>query len=211
VTTTPVFPPPVTPEQIDTVILLRPTDEQNPPDRDYLTCQMKIANCYLTGTYDSLLRCIKKLARQRSGNVAAIKEAGKYFTTVNVYSLPAPQLLIYKEGLESLQHDYEESIKNIAVVYIVDQDELMDDIFFNDSLVARLKGVGFDGLRDARRTTLTFGGAGVLSIRGAGKIDIRPGKEYYILLLGIHGRHGEIHQYRVIDRDRFLISGVQLF
>ncbi|HEV2481946.1 MAG TPA: hypothetical protein VGS79_19910 [Puia sp.] len=210
-TTTAVFPPMVTLNEIDTLILLRPTDDRPPPDGLYLTCRLRLGNCITTGSYDSLLRRIRQLAIRKRGNVAVVKEASMYITRVDVYSLPVPLLGSYITLLDSLQHAYDESIKNIAVVYLVDQDDYYSKVFFNDSLVARPKGTGFDGLRAAGKTTLTFDRPGILRIKDAGTLDIRLGREYYILLYNNIGRHNISYHYAVIDRDRFVIEDLRFF
>jgi hypothetical protein len=78
VTTTRIRPPLVTPEQIDTVIVLRPSDERPPPARTYLTSTIKISNFSRAGTYDTLLNYAQRTARQQGGNVAEVTEAARW-------------------------------------------------------------------------------------------------------------------------------------
>jgi hypothetical protein len=98
------------------------------------------------------------------------------------------------------------------VVYLLDEDDDgKTNIIFNDSLVTRLKGSGFDNFRKPGRATLSLGRPGVLKLGDIGKIDVEPGKEYYVLLYTVPGRRQIIHRFRLMDRDHFENSYIRWF
>lgn len=124
----------------------------------------------------------------------------------SVYRLNEADLIRFQQQLDSADRHHADSIKQMAIVHIRDRDlEGKRVVYFNDSIVATLHGVGFDGVRKPGRKDLVFWKRGVLRCGPAPPMDleIRLGKEYFILLFCTMAKHGFRYQYQLVDKEHF--------
>jgi hypothetical protein len=125
---------------------------------------------------------------------------------VAVYRLNATDLARLRIQLDSADRHYADSIKDMAIVHIRDRDQQGKRVvYFNDSMVATIHGVGFDGVRNPGRKDLVFGQSGVLRFDPEPPVhlDIKVGKEYFIVLSSTATRHGYHYIYQLVDKEHF--------
>ncbi len=218
-------PPQASPSQVDTVITLNFADERPRPDPIFLMstlkCRFSIKD--LKVGYDSLVRYVEGITRQKGGNVIKVRDARIKFMAfgliVDAYSLPDRALMTYRSTLDSANEVRLAFLANHAIVHLLDRDyEGRRSVFINDSLVAKMKGVGFDGVRNPGRKTLVLDKAGTLKIITNSSLDpdlteiqVQLGKEYYIVLhTNLHYKQLEFH-HTLTDHDRFENRDILIF
>jgi hypothetical protein len=165
--------------------------------------------------YDRFVTYARDEAARLGGNVMKINTFHGLLQTkwirqgiyTTVYRMTEPDLVRFQQQLDSAKRHYADSIRSMAIVHIRDRDEQGErEVYFNDSLVARIKGVGFDGVRNPGRSDLVFRQKGVLRV-GPGPpshLDIELGKEYFILLYMVttsKKRFG--YYYLLMDKEHF--------
>ena len=126
------------------------------------------------------------------------------YTTV--YRMKEPDLARFQQQLDSAQRHYADSIRGMAIVHIRDRDaQGQREVYFNDSIVATIKGVGFDAVRNPGRSDLVFREKGVLRVEPDPPyhLDIELGKEYFILLYMVTSRKGYSYHYQLMDKEHF--------
>ena len=161
--------------------------------------------------YEDMVKYAKYEAGKLGGNVIKVTDYHGLFGTTylkqaiftTVYKINEPTLSIFKKQLDSVKNAYDDSIKKIAIVHLKDLDDQgKRPIYFNDTLIAKIKGVGFDSVRKPGRKDFVFNENGILGI-GAEKLDIKIGNEYYIVLYSITGRHVFHLHYKIVDKEHF--------
>ncbi len=120
-----------------------------------------------------------------------------------VYKMNEQTLSNFKKQLDSIENIHSDSIKYISIVHLKNYDDLGKRlIFFNNTLVAKIKGVGFDSIRKPGRKDLVFYHNGTLSTENE-NINIKIGNEYYIVLYTTLGRRQFNYHYKLVDKDHF--------
>jgi hypothetical protein len=115
-------------------------------------------------------------------------------------------LALFSRQLDSGEKHHIDSIQSMAIVHIRDLDvQGRRAVYFNDSIVATIRGVGFDGVRNPGRIDLVFRQNGVLRTEPdpPSHLDIRLGKEYFILFYMGTSNQGFHHYYRLVDKEHF--------
>jgi hypothetical protein len=125
---------------------------------------------------------------------------------VTVYRMKEADRTDFVRQLDSAERHYADSIRLVAIVHIRDRDEQGQRVvYFNDSVVAKMHGVGFDAVRNPGQSDLVFRQRGVLRVEPAPPtgLDIELGKEYYILLYMEMGRRRYSYHYQLMDKEHF--------
>ena len=102
-------------------------------------------------------------------------------------------LAYFSRQLDAAEKHYADSIRSMVIVHLRDRDlQGQRVVYFNDSVVASIRGVGFDGVRNPGRNDLVFRQNGVLSVSPGPPLhlDLELGKEYFILLYMETSRRG---------------------
>lgn len=95
-----------------------------------------------------------------------------------------------------------------TIAHIKNYDDIgKRSIWFNDSLIGKIKGRGFDGLRGMQRTDLVFYSDGLLKI-GDDTVRMARGKEYYIILYSSFGYRRIIQHKLLTDKEHFSHRGL---
>jgi hypothetical protein len=126
------------------------------------------------------------------------------YTTV--YRMKEADLARFTWQIDSAKKHYADSIRSMAIVHIRDRDVQGERVvYFNDSMVTKMKGVGFDGVRNPGRSDLVFRQKGVLRVGPAPPyhLDIELGKEYFILVFTTTSRYGYHYYYQLMDKEHF--------
>ena len=160
--------------------------------------------------YDQFVIDARNEAARVGGNMIKINQfhgllrQGIYAT---VYRMDGAGLARFRQQLDSADRHYADSIRSMAIVHIRDRDMYGNRVvYFNDSVVASLHGVGFDAVRSPGLRDAVFRQEGVLRVEPGPPfhLDIELGKEYFILL------HSELHKggtttyyYEMMDREHF--------
>ncbi|HEY1869602.1 MAG TPA: hypothetical protein VGG71_01020 [Chitinophagaceae bacterium] len=165
--------------------------------------------------YDSMLNCLKKEASKLGANLIVIKDYHALYSSkqhfrdaiiATAYKLDFFTLMKFKKEVDSVNNNYLNSLKNISKVHIKDYDDAgTRTIYFNDSLVGTIKGVGFDSFRKPGHKDYIFNNEGNLKFDTAG-INIHLGKEYYIVLFTAIGKHQFYRFYRIVDKEHFYFT-----
>jgi hypothetical protein len=164
--------------------------------------------------YDRFVTYARNEAARLGGNMMKINtfhglihtkwiRQGIYTT---VYRMKEPDLARFQQQLDSAARHYADSIRSMAIIHIRDRDIQGERVvYFNDSIVARIKGVGFDAVRNPGRSDLVFRQKGVLRVGPAppSHLDIELGKEYFILLYMGTSRQGFHYYYQLTDKEHF--------
>lgn len=162
-------------------------------------------------SYNDLVIYAKYEASKLGGNVIKVTEFHGLFGTIylrqaiftTVYKINDPALSIFKKQLDSEKKAYSDSIKTIAIVHLKDfDDQGKRPIFFNDTMIAKIKGVGFDSVRKPGRKDFVFHQDGVLGIDKE-RLDIKIGNEYFIVLYTTLGKHTFYYHYKIVDKEHF--------
>jgi hypothetical protein len=196
---------------VDSVLILNNLEDINFTNPSNLICETEIIGP-LQKNYDyiRLLEYAKNGARKQGGNVVKIIYYHGLFETkylrcslkVKTFYLDSNSLSTIKAQLDSTQKVYQDSIKDMSIIHIKDYDDQGErSVFFNDSLVANLKGPGFDSMRKRGQKDFVFDKEGVLKIDGIEKMKIEMGKEYYIVLYTTLNRHTFNYQYKFETKD----------
>jgi len=134
----------------------------------------------------------------------------------SAYKLSPDAYMALAAALNSVAKLALDSLKQICVVHIKDRDEQGHRlIFFNDTLVGQIKGVGFDGFRKPGLKDFTFRQNGTLkfqwtvydsnmNLADSNSIHVTIGNEYYIVLYIPLSRKPMKPMYELVDHDRFL-------
>jgi hypothetical protein len=161
--------------------------------------------------YNRLLSYIKIEASNLGSNLILIKDyhalyGSKYLRDAimaTAYKLDPYTLMILKKEIDSVNNKYLDSIKTFSVVHIKDYDDVgKRTIYFNDSIVGTIKGVGFDSFRKPGHKDYIFTNDGIMKFDTAG-INIHLGNEYYIVLFTTMGKHQFYPHYRIVDKGHF--------
>ncbi len=161
--------------------------------------------------YEGMVTYAKYEAGKLGGNVIKVTEFHGIFGTIylkqaiftTVYKINEPALSIFKKQLDSAKKAYDDTIKTIAIVHLKDfDDQGKRPIFFNNTMIAKIKGVGFDSVRKPGRKDFIFHQDGILGIDKE-RLDIKIGNEYYILLYTTLGKHAFYYHYKIVDKEHF--------
>lgn len=202
------------------MLVLKQSDQVNLPDSVVMRNETEIkAPLQQNYTYLRLLEYAKNEAKKQGGNVIKVEYyqglAGggmhlRSLLKVKIFYLSRNSLAAVKSQIDSIQRAYNDSIKTISIVNIRNYNEAPGKaaIFFNDSLVAKIRGRGFDGLNKKRPWKFVFPKAGALKIvnlekNSMEKINIEIGKEYYIVLHSDCSKRGCKYYYNLIDKEHF--------
>jgi hypothetical protein len=165
--------------------------------------------------YDRFVTYARNEAARLGGNVMKINTFHGLIRTkwirqgiyTTVYRMKEPDLARFQQQLDSAGRHYADSIRSMAIIHIRDRDVQGERVvYFNDSIVARMKGVGFDGVRNAGRSDLVFRQKGVLRVEPDPPyhLDIELGKEYFILMYMVTtSRKGYGYYYQLMDKEHF--------
>ncbi len=164
--------------------------------------------------YDQFVIYARNEAASMGGNMVKINGFHGLIQTkwirqeiyATVYRMIEADLAHFSGQLDSAEKDYADSIRPMAIVHIRDRDiQGQRVLYFNDSIVANIRGVGFDGVRNPGRNDLVFRQKGVLSVSPDPPLhlDIELGKEYFILLYMGTSRHGYRYYYQLMDKEHF--------
>jgi len=164
--------------------------------------------------YDQFVIYARNEAARLGGNMMKINQFHGLIHTkwirqgiyTTVYRMKEPDLARFTWQLDSAKRLYTDSIRSMAIVNIRDPDmQGARVVHFNDSIVARLKGVGFDGVRNPGRSDLVFREKGVLRMtpEPPSHLDFELGKEYFIVLTSEFRRHEMAYFYELMDKEHF--------
>jgi hypothetical protein len=164
--------------------------------------------------YDRFVAYARDEAARVGGNMMKIDQFHGMIHTkwirqgiyTTVYRMKEPDLARFSRQLDSAKKHYADSIGSMAIVHIRDRDEQgQREVYFNDSIVAKIRGVGFDAVRNPGRSDLVFREKGVLNVEPGppSHLDIELGKEYFILLYTVTSRHGYGYYYQLMDKEHF--------
>jgi hypothetical protein len=164
--------------------------------------------------YDQMVSYARNEAARLGGNLMKIDQFHGLIHTkwirqgiyTTVYRMKEPDLALFSRQMDSAQTDHTDSIQSMAIVHIRDRDiQGKRVVYFNDSIVATIRGVGFDGVREPGRSDLVFRQNGVLRAEPDPPLhlDIELGKEYFILLYMEPGRQGFHYYYQLMDKEHF--------
>ena len=200
--------------QIDSVVVLEASADVKLPDAVVLCGETDIkAPLQQNYTYLRLLEYAKNEAKKLGGNLIKVAYyhglyGTKYLRSslkVSIFRVDQNSLATVMAQLASAQRAYRDSIKTMAIIHIMNYNEAPGKtrIYFNDSLVAKIKGWGFDGLNKKRPGIFVFTQGGTLKTDEIAPIDIEMGKEYYIVLYTVLGRREFHYHYKLVDKLHF--------
>lgn len=160
--------------------------------------------------YDQFVVYARNEAARVGGNMIKINQFNGFLRQriyATVYRMEEPDLAHFSWQLDSAKKQYADSIRSMAIVHLRDRDETGDRmVYFNDSIVAKLHGVGFDAMSKPGRTDAVFREKGVLRVEPGppSRLDIELGKEYFIVLHTSYHRGGTtIYSYELMDKEHF--------
>ena len=164
--------------------------------------------------YDQFVIYARNEAASMGGNMMKINAFHGLIQTkwirlgiyTTVYRMKEADLAQFSRQLDSAEKHYADSIRSMAIVHIRDRDlQGQRVVYFNDSVVAGIRGVGFDGVRNPGRSDLVFRQKGLLRVSPDPplQLDIELGKEYFILLYMETSRHGYHYNYQLMDKEHF--------
>ena len=172
------------------------------------------ASAYDYEDYDFFVTAARNEAARLGGNMMKINQFHGVIGTkwsrqaiyTTVYRMKQPDLERFAWQMDSAKRHYADSIGSMAIVHIRDGDWMRHRVvYFNDSMVARLHGVGFENTRRPGRSDLVFRQKGALRVvpGSPSLLDIELGKEYFILL-HIGGRRSRTRYYcELMDKEHF--------
>ncbi len=196
-------------KKIDSVIILDLSDRSKLPDSVYLVNWTKFKLPVMsTLDYYGLMDTVKEVATKKGCNVVKIisdkKKFSRFLLETQMFYLGKKSFEVFTSKIDSASKAYRDSIKNIALVHIRDYDDLGErTIHYNDSLVGKIRRVGFDSVRKPGQKDFTFGEAGILRFDEADSISITLGSENYIVLYTLFGKHTYHKKYKSVNADMY--------
>jgi hypothetical protein len=199
----------------DSILTLSLSHATPLPDSAFIVSHIIIQAPWQTFVdYDRYVTDARNEAARLGGNVIKINQFHALIHTkwirqavyATVYRMDERGLVWFRQQLDSADGHYADSMRSMAVVHIRDRDiSGKRVVYFDDSIVARIHGVGFDGLRRPGNMDLVFRGKGVLRVEpgSPAQLDIELGKEYFMLLYSSTSRHGYVYQYELMDKEHF--------